>query len=337
MHIDSISNDISERQKYIAGFMKNVQDDLLRLRLPLSTFICTDKNHWRFLSKESIPKIVINKEKFTYDAKTALSGQPFEDSHKYKMMQRKNNEALSIFAAAEDPPLPPVSPVKTENNPEVRKSVSERVSRWRDLEQLMEGDFESDLAENKQQSDYPTPSGTVTLPVATAKTLFLEDSSPNQEAALMEEIFKGDDPNQPIQDLAMISVFPEASDNEDEDVNFLEASDNEDDVTLHKSLTTRSKKQDPNNMQIDPYRAELIQNEEICLFRDNQDIMECFEMTRNIFKSELKSMYGSENKTIFAMREFLKAAIKKRIMAVQTTKKQIKIQFAKMIIDLCKL
>lgn len=337
MHIDSISNDISERQKYIAGFMKNVQDDLLRLRLPLSTFICTDKNHWRFLSKESIPKIVINKEILTYDAKTALSGQPFEDSHKYKMLQRKHNEALSIFTAAGDPPLPPVSPVETEDNPEVRMSVSERVSRRRELEELLEGDFESDLTVNKQQSDYPTPSGTVTLPVATAKTLFLEDSSPNQ-AALMEEIFKGDDPNQPIQDLATISVFPEASDNEEEDLNFLEASDNnEDDVTLHKSLTTRSKKHDPNNMQIDPYRAEMIQNEAMCLFRDDQDIMECFDMTRNIFKSELKSMYGSENKTIFAMREFLKAAIKKRIMTVQTTKKQIKIQFAKMIIDLCKL
>jgi hypothetical protein len=365
LRIDPISQEISDMQRYVAGFMENVRGHIQHLNIQISKYNVTTKDTWRFLpGSKTLPTIQLELGDksivLTYDNKTPLSSFPYTDSAKFRMVENRSDmvQACETSRGALVPPklpeLSPTTPVASTNDHEVRTSVSERK---RKLEQEGLVDPRS-LTEIMNEATEAVPSyedqgrGSTIIMEALPT---ISDKVATPEAAVEEDLWpEGNDADTPFllaqqeqqqqeletaQSLCAMTLFGNKN---EEDI--WDSKDEEDNISSTQRLKRRSTKRivrststKYDDTKLESEREAMIMDLPVNYFREDQTIAECFAVTKSVLKDTIIQMYDVERKAAYVMRQFLRNCVRQKIASMKMEKSVMQLNFSAMIIDLCKL
>lgn len=367
LRIDPISQEISDKQRYVAGFMENVRGHIQRLNIQIIKYNVTTKDTWRFLpGSRALPTIQLElgdkRISLTYDNKTPLSSFPYTDSGKFHMVENRSEmvQACETSRGALLPPklpeLSPTTPVASTNDHEVRTSVSERK---RKLEQEGLVVDPRSLTEIMNEATEAVPSYE---DQGRGSTIILEalptisDKVATPEAAVEEDLWpEGDDADTPFllaqqeqqqqeletaQSLCAMTLF---GDKKEEDIWEEDSKVEEDNISSTQRLKRRSTKRIVRSStfydetKLESEREAMIMDLPVTYFREDQTIAECFAVTKSVLKDTIIQMFDVERKATYVMRQFLRNCVRQKIASMKMEKSVMQLNFSALIIDLCKL
>lgn len=364
LSIDNVSLQILAKQQDVAGFMvSQVKSDLQKIGFEIAAFSVTEPDlHWRFSSK-TCPMIRLKAYRFdetiAYDAQTPLSDNAYSDSKSFTALQNMSDvfEASLLNSRAgfftDLPELPASTPIQAKDSTQVRTSVSDRKARYSENEKAIEellnervSPFKAAEEDDARQSaTSPAASNDATF---TVHHMPLESGSSQQQlkkesaVATQEEqdLWADYDDQQEIGSIMEQKLLFEKqpADYSDEEL-WDESSQKQQIITVPKRsarLKERFIAADEETTKIDPQRVEeLINHVPMFIFKMDQSLQECYDITKGVVKTSIVKMADEEDKATTVMKNFLRRALRERLLQGET-QRNVRVRLTRMFLDLCK-
>jgi hypothetical protein len=364
--IDNVSLQILAKQQEVAGFMvSQVKTDLQKIGFEIATFSVTEPDlHWRFSSK-TCPMIRLKAYRFdetiAYDAQTPLSDNAYSDSKSFTALQSISDvfEASLLNSRAglftDLPELPASTPVQAKDSTQVRTSVSDRKARHSENEKAFEELLNESVSPFKAAEEDDARQSTTNPPAASNDATFtvhhmpLESGSSQQQlkkesaVATQEEkdLWADYDDQQEISSvMEQKLLFEKQPDYSDDEELWDEKSSQQQQIITVPKRSARLKERfiaaDEETTKIDPQRVEELMNHvPMFIFKMDQSLQECYDITKGVVKTSIVKMADEEDKATTVMKHFLRRALREKLLQGET-QRNVRVRLTRMFLDLCK-
>lgn len=339
LRIPTISLDISEKQRHVAGFMLNVRNDLEKVGFSIVKFSVTTLDAWRFVSK-TVPIIEVKacgyKVSMGYDSKFSLSGNPFSDTAKFIALQRRSDflsaslTAKGLGFSTELPDLPPSTPIQVpaENTQMIEPAVSDRNES--SLSKVVDSLKRETVVLDLNQLGESVVPGNKTVD---------EAESPEQRQQVKQDSMWDDydvaSPNKDFEEQQQKLLATIQNQNMDEDIDWDNKSGMEVDIVRQEDAEARRSTRSAENALMDSRRVEELLKQPLEYFTMDQSVTDCYKICRDVVKDSMESMMKNEDTAVACTKAFLRRALHERLLQ-NKTKAAIKLQISQMFLGLCK-